>query len=210
MPTKTKTKSEARTRRTRRATVDPVVASVQRLYDKSAPLLICESIFFALAAVFMFMRPMVFMTVLTFAIGIGLVIFGLYRTIAGFVSSRAVGGGWLDVLFGLMNIVLGILFCIYPVGAAISVIYIFVILFLFKALRALIFAINMARARFGHYVFDIIMSIILVALAVLLLVYPLAGAVAVTFWLALTLLLYAGADLYMYFELRRLKKVVSD
>ncbi len=204
------TANKTKTSRARRATRNPAVQSVQRLYDRSAPLLIAESILFVIGAALMLFRPVSILTALTFVIGIGLVLFGLYRTIAGFVVSRPAGGGWLDVLFGLVNIVLGILFCVYPMSSMISLVYIFVALFLFKALRALIFAINMARAKFGHYVLDLILAIILVGLAIFLLFYPVAGAVAMIYYLAITLVLYAAADIYMYMELRRLKKQITE
>lgn len=207
---KTEKETKTKTVKAKRTKKNPVAASVKRLYNKSAPLLICEAILFALASGLILFKPVAVLTALTFVIGVGLIIFGLYRTIAGFVVSRNIGGGWIDVLFGLINIILGVLFCIYPVGSMISVVYIFVVLFLFKALRALVFAINMARAKFGHYVFDLIMAIILVGLAVLLLFYPVAGAVALIYYLAATLLLYAAADIYMYIELLRLKKQVTE
>ena len=158
----------------------------------------------------MVVKPVAILTALTLVIGIALILFGLYRTIAGFVVSRDVGGGWVDVLFGLVNIVLGVLFCIYPVGSIISLIYIFIVLFLFKSLRALIFSVNMIRAKFGHYWFDLIMSVILIALAIFLMVYPMAGAVVMVYYLAAVLLLYAAADVYMYIEILRLKKLADD
>lgn len=187
---------------------NPIASSIKRLYNKSAPLLVCEALLFGIAAVLMFIKPVAFLAVLTLIIGCALVVFGLYRTIAGFMTSRDFGGGWFDVLFGLVNVVLGILFCIYPVGSMISLAYIFIILFMFKSLRALIFAINMVRARFGHYWFDLVMALILTGVSIFLLFYPVIGAVAVVYYLAVALLLYAAADIYMYIELLRLKKLV--
>lgn len=116
-----KVKNSARVRRTNH---NPVAASVKRLYNKSAPLLICEALLFGVAAILMVFKPVAILTALTFVIGIALILFGLYRTIAGFVVSRDAGGGWVDVLFGLINVVLGVLFCIYPVGSVISLVYI--------------------------------------------------------------------------------------
>lgn len=202
-------KNTTKRRGTNRGHVNPMTAAVERMYNRSAPLLIAEAILFAVASVFMLMRPVAILTALTFVIGAALIVFGLYRTVAGFVVSRQIGGGWMDVLFGLVNILLGVVFCAYPVGSVISVVYIFVIMFLLKALHALVFAINMARAKFGHYVFDLIMALILVALAILLLVYPVAGAIAVVYYLAATLAFYAIANIYMYIELRRLKRVLA-
>ncbi len=210
MPKAKNAKSDVKNSKARQARVNPIAASVKRLYNKSAPLLICEALLFGIAAILMVVKPVAILTALTLVIGIALVLFGLYRTIAGFVVSRDVGGGWVDVLFGLVNIVLGVLFCIYPVGSIISLIYIFIVLFLFKSLRALIFSVNMIRAKFGHYWFDLIMSVILIALAIFLMVYPMAGAVVMVYYLAAVLLLYAAADVYMYIEILRLKKLADD
>lgn len=206
----TKQKKSRKQTRAEQVANNPVAHGVQRLYDRSAPLLLAEALLFLIAGAVMLWRPVGLLTVLTLVLGGALVLFGLYRTIAGFVASRGYGGGWLDVLFGLVNVGVGVLFCVYPLGSMISLIYVFVILFLFKALRTLVFAINMARVRFGHWVFNLIMSIILVGLAVLLLFYPTAGAVALVVYVAITLLMYAFADIYMFFELRKLKKVVAE
>ena len=192
------------------ANYNPIASSVRRLYNKSAPLLLCEALLFVVVAGMMLVWPVAVLTTLTFVIGVALILFGLYRTIAGFVVSRDVGGGWFDVVFGLVNVVLGVLFCIYPVGSVISLVYIFVALFMLRALLSLVFSINMVRARFGHYWVDLIVSLLLIALAIVLMVYPMAGAVAMVFYLAVMLILYAVADIYMYLEIRRLKKLVSD
>ncbi len=205
-----KTKSVKSRRTSRASNYNPIALSVKRLYNKSAPLLICEALLFGVAAILMVVKPVAILTALTFVIGIALVLFGLYRTIAGFVVSRDMGGGWFDVLFGLLTVVLGVLFCIYPVGSVAAVVYIFVILFALRAILSLIFSINMIRARFGNYWFDLIMSIILIALAVFLLFYPMAGAVVMVYYLAITLLLYAAADVYMYIEILKLKRLVND
>ena len=213
MPTSKSQKSKsvkAKSVRASRTPRNPIAASVKRLYNKSAPLLICEALLFGVAAILMVIKPVAILTALTLVIGVALVLFGLYRTIAGFVVSRDMGGGWFDVVFGLLTVVLGVLFCIYPVGSVAALVYIFVILFALRAILSLIFSINMIRARFGNYWFDLIMSIILIALAVFLLVYPMAGAVVMVYYLAITLLLYAAADVYMYIEILKLKRLVND
>ncbi len=189
---------------------DAIAASVEKLYNKSAPLLIAEALLLGIIAIFMAFKPLAVLTTLMFVLGCGLILFGLYRAIAGFVAARPYGGGWVDVIFGLVNVVLGVLFLVYPAGSMIALLYVFLVLFLFKALRALIFAINMARARFGHWVFDLVVALALCALAIALLFWPMAGAVAVVYWLAITMLFYAAADVYMFIELRQLKKAVDD
>lgn len=206
---KTSTRVKA-TRATRRTSANPIATSIKRLYNKSAPLLICEALLFGVVAVLMVLMPVTFLKALTVIVGVGLILFGLYRTIAGFVVSRDMGGGWFDVLFGLLGVVLGVLFCIYPASSAISLVYIFVVLFLFRSLLSLIFSVNMIRAKFGHYWMDLIISIILIALAVILLFYPMAGALVMVYYLAVALLLYAAADVYMYIEILRLKRLTAD
>ena len=89
---------------------NPVAHAVQRLYERSAPLLIVEAIVLAVAGVIMLWKPVDVLAVMTFVLGGVFILLGLYRTIAGFVSSRGYGGGWLDVVFGIMGVVIGVLF----------------------------------------------------------------------------------------------------
>ncbi len=201
---------KTKTVRARRTHSESMAASVGRIYQKSGAILLGEAFLFAAVAMIMAFRPISVLAVLTVVIGIALIIFGLYRTISGFVVSRNFGGGGLDVVFGIINVILGILFCVYPVGSIISITYIFVVLFLFKALRALVFAINMVRARFGHYWFDLIMAIILCAAAVALLVWPTVAPIAMIYYLAIMLLVYAASDVYMFIELWRLRRQIAD
>ena len=167
---------------------DYIESSVQRIYDKSAPMLLCESILFACIGGAMLANPMGILTIITFILGGALLVLGVYRTIAGFIASNDYGGGWLDVTFGFVGLL-----------------YIFIILFMVKAISALIFAINMVRVRFGHYVFNLIMAIILVGIATILLFNPLAGALAVVMVVACMLLIYALTDLYMFIQVKRFK-----
>lgn len=184
---------------------DYIADVVRRIYDKSAPMLLTEGLLFASIGIAMLVRPMGVLTVITYILGGALMLFGMYRTIAGFVASHDYGGGWLDVIFGLVNILLGMLFLMYPSGSIVGLMYIFILLFLAKAISVLIFAINMIRVRFGHYVFNLTMAIILVGIATFLLFNPLAGAIAIIITLALMLLLYSVTDLYMFIQVRKLK-----
>ncbi len=195
----------------RRRVTDPMVAYIQNIYNSSAPLLICEAVLLGVAAILMVFRPIAMLTMMTFVVGVALILFGLYRTVAGFTVSRSAGAGWLDVIFGLINVVLGVMFCAFPTGSFIGIMYIFIALFLFKGIKALVFGINMARARVGHYVLDIIFAIVLIVLAVALMFFPLVGAITLIYFMALSLLLYAAADIYMFIELLHLKRrVLAD
>lgn len=193
---------------TRRRVTDPMVAYIQNIYNSSAPLLICEAVLLGVAAVLMVFRPIAMLTMMTFIVGVALILFGLYRTVAGFTVARSAGAGSLDVIFGLINVVLGVLFCAFPTGSFLGIVYVFIALFLFKAIKALVFAINMARARVGHYVLDIIVAVLLIILAIALMFFPLVGAITLIYCMALALLLYAAADIYMFIELSHLKRRV--
>ena len=186
-----------------------IAAQIRRIYANSAPILIGQAILFAAIGVFMFARPMAVLTMLTFIIGAGLVVIGLWRACAGFVSTRGMAAV-LDVLFGLLNIILGVLFCIYPTDSIVGISYIFIILFFFNALRVLVFAINMARAQFGHYVFNLVLAVVLTFIAGALVFFPMATAVAIVYYMAIALILYAATDIYMFVELFRLKRLADD
>lgn len=204
-----KSSKPVRAKRVRRAPDNPVVASINRMYHKSAPLLIGEALLFVAAAAVLFIKPVLVLTVFTYIIGAALLIFGLYRMMSGFVATNDNAGG-IDVVFGLINIVLGLLFVVYPSGSLVSVAYIFVVLFFFKALRVLIFSINLARARYGHYWIILAAGLLLFALAVALFFFPLGTFIAMTYYLALLLLVYAVADVYMFISLKRLREFVED
>lgn len=207
--TKQKTASPGRGRRVKSAQVNPVVASINRMYRKGAPILVAESALFMVAAVVLFVKPVLVLTIFTYIIGVALLLFGLYRMMSGFVATNDSGGG-VDVVFGLISIVLGLLFVVYPSGSLVSVAYIFVILFFFKALRILIFAINLARARFGHYLITLAVAIVLFGLAIALFWFPLGTFIAMTYYLAVLLVVYAVADIYMFTELNKLRQLVTD
>ena len=193
-----------------RAPRHSVAASVNRMYRRGAPILIGEALLFIAAAAVLFIKPVLVLTIFTYIIGAALLMFGLYRMVSGFIMSNNDNGGGLDVVFGLINIVLGMLFIVYPSGSLVSVAYIFVVLFFFKALRVLIFAINLARAHFGHYFITLTAAVILFALAIALFFFPLGTFIAMTYYLAVLLIIYAVADVYMFIELNRLQQLVSD
>ena len=208
--TKQKSTKAVRAKRVKKEPRNSVAASVNRMYAKGAPLLIGEALLFIVAAVVLFVRPVLVLTIFTYIIGFALLIFGMYRMIGGFVLSNNNNGGGIDVVFGLINIVLGMLFVIYPSGSLVSVAYIFVVLFLFKALRVLIFAVNLARVRFGHYIVTLMAALALFALAVALLFFPLGTFIAMTYYLGVMLIIYAFADVYMFVELSKLRQIVSE
>jgi len=197
------------TRATKREPRDSVVSSVNRLYSKSAPILLFEALLFVATALVLFIKPVLVLTIFTYIIGLALMLFGLYRMICGFVATDTGVGGGIDVVFGVINIVLGLLFFVYPSGSLVSVAYICVILFFFKALRVLIFAINLARMRFGHYMIILGVAMLMFALAVALFFFPLGTFIAMTYYLAILLLVYAVADIYMFIELARLRHRIA-
>ena len=91
--TKQKSTKPVLATRVRRAPRNPIVASVNRLYHRGAPLLIGESLLFIAAALILFIKPVLVLTIFTYIIGFALLIFGLYRMISGFVATNNNGGG---------------------------------------------------------------------------------------------------------------------
>jgi hypothetical protein len=74
-----------------------------------------------------------------------------------------------------------------------------------QSVHSVIFAINLTRARFGHYVLNWVLSLILLAVAISLLFFPLAGAVLGVVIMAILLLVYAVADVYMFIQIYRMQ-----
>ena len=174
---------------------------IKRIYRNTAPLLVGEALLFTVAGVMMLVRPVEFLSTVTFIIGAVLVVFGLYRVSMVFVSNLGFGVGIYDVIFGLVALVLGIVFCVYPHGATVGIMYVFVVLFLLNSLRMLFFAINMLRIGFGYYRADLIAAIVMTVLSVGLLFCPMAFGSAMVICLAIYLIVYAIADVYMFWKL---------
>ena len=183
---------------------DLLQEKLQRLYNKSAPMLLFEAVLFAVFGVFMLIQPVGFLSVIVTLFAIVLMLIGFYRVVSGLVASQEYGGGWLDVLFGLFNIIIGVLFFAYPIGSVIGIMYLFVILFIVQSVHSVIFAINLTRARLGHYVLNLILSLVLLGVAISLLFFPLAGAVLGVVIMAILLIVYAIADFYMFIQIYRL------
>lgn len=181
-----------------------VKEKIQRMYNKSAPMLLFEAVLFAVFGVFMLMRPVGFLSVMVTVFAVVLMLIGFYRVVSGLVASQEYGGGWMDVLFGLFNIIIGVLFFAYPIGSVIGMIYLLVILFIVQSVHSLIFAINITRARLGHYVLNLILSLVLLGVAISLLFFPLVGAALGVMILAILLIVYAIADFYMFIQIYRL------
>ncbi len=185
-------------------------ALVNKLYHNTGPMLLVEAVLFAIMSVLMLIHPVEILSAVTFVIGCFLVLFGLYRVSMVFVSNLGLGVGSFDVFFGLVTLILGIVFLVYPRDAMIGIIYVFVVLFLLNALRMLFFAINMARVGFGHYMIDILVSILMICLSVILLFIPNVAVGIMVFFLAMILALYAVADVYMFWKLYRLRRDVRN
>jgi len=182
------------------------INTIERIFGHALPGMIGEAVVFIFVAIIMMIYPNEILTATTLVIGGFLIVFGLYRVAASFVSSRKTGFGALDVFLGLVSMVLGIVFCIYPTGIAMGVVYVFIVLFLLNALRLLFFAVNLARARFGNYKRDLIFAGILVFVAFILLVLPNLATGVLVWLLALYLLLFGVADIYMFIKLLRIKR----
>ena len=185
-----------------------LIRLAKRVYRHTAPLLLGEAILFIIVALLMMIKPVEILSMVTFIVGAVLVIFGLYRTSMVFVSTQGLTAGTFDVFFGLVTFVLGVIFCIYPYGATVGVIYIFVVMFLMNALRLLFFAVNVARARIGHHIADVAVAICLVILALSLLFMPNLAIGVLVWFLAIYLLCYAAADIYMFVRLVQMKRMI--
>ena len=182
----------------------------KRVYRHTAPLLLGEAVSFIIIALLMMINPVEILSAVTFVVGALLVLFGLYRVSMVFVSTQGFTAGTFDVFFGLVTFILGVVFCIYPYGATVGVIYIFIVMFLMNALRLLFFAINVARARIGHHIADIVVSGVLVILALSLLFMPNLAIGILVWFLAIYLLLYAAADIYMFVRLQQMKRMIRN
>ena len=89
----------------------------RRLYTKSTHVLLGEALVFALVGVLLLFSPVGFLTGIMMVLGGALALFGVFRLVSGIMATREYGGGAMDILFGIMNLVIGLLFFAYPTGS---------------------------------------------------------------------------------------------
>lgn len=183
---------------------------INRIYHNTAPLLVGEALVFTIVAILMMLNPSSFLSAITFIIGGVLILFGLYRLSMVFVSNLGFGVGAFDVFFGLVTMILGIIFCVYPNGATLGIIYVFIVMFFLNALKMLFFAINMRRVGFEHHFTDLVAAVVMVCLSLLLLFIPNLAIGVLAWCLAIYMLLYAVADVHMFLKLFRLRRMMRN
>ncbi|MBN1324983.1 MAG: DUF308 domain-containing protein [Alphaproteobacteria bacterium] len=176
----------------------------QKSYNKTSSFLLIEAILFGFAALFIFIKPVQILTSLTFIFGMILTFFGLYQTITG-INEKKASGKNMHLVFGIINLILGLIFFIAPSGAMITIVYVLAIMFFVKAIKSLILSIKLYKAKAGNYKFEVIMSSIMVFLSSFVLFFPRFGIVTFMYYIGIMLTLYAIADIRMYKNLSNLK-----
>jgi uncharacterized membrane protein HdeD (DUF308 family) len=176
----------------------------QKSYNKTSSFLLIEAILFGFAALFIFIKPVQILTSLTFIFGMILTFFGLYQTITG-INEKKASGKNMHLVFGIINLMLGLIFFIAPSGAMITIVYMLAIMFFVKAIKSLILSIKLYKAKAGNYKFEVIMSSIMVFLSSFVLFFPRFGIVTFMYYIGIMLTLYAIADIRMYKNLSNLK-----
>ncbi|MBO4745875.1 MAG: DUF308 domain-containing protein [Alphaproteobacteria bacterium] len=182
---------------------------IDRIYRNTVPLLIIEAVLFTVVAIFLMAWPVAILNAMTFVMGGVFIILGLYRISMVFVSNIGFGIGALDVFSGFVTMILGIVFCVYPRGATLGMIYVFLVMFLLIALRMLFFAMNMIRIGFEHYWIDMWGAVGMTVITLILLFLPNLAMGILVWCVAVYLLLYAASDMYMFFKLLRLRRAIK-
>ncbi len=183
------------------------VKKIKGLHKRTASFLLIESILFGLAALFIFVKPVEILTSLAFIFGLVLTVIGLYQSITGiFIKDKNTAGRNLTIAFGIVNVILGLLFLLQPSGALYAIVYAFAILFFVKSIKSLIFSIKLYKEKIGNYVIDIVISGVMLFLSSLILFFPELGLITFMYYIGIMFSVYAIADAHMYMEFLKLKE----
>ena len=177
-----------------------------KFHKKTESFLLMESILFGLAALLIFIKPITILTSLAFIFGIFLAIIGLYQISSGFKSNnKNNSANNLTIAFGIMNLVLGLVFLLQPSGALYTIIYVFAILFFIKSIKFFIFSLKLYKAKSGKHLIDIIISGIMLLLSVVVLFFPEISLVTFMYYIGFMFLVYAVSDARMYAAFMKIK-----
>ena len=111
-------------------------------------------------------------------------------------------GGGSSILWGVVQIICGILAISLPLGTSIALVLILAWVILFAGIAHLIFAFHGKST--GALLWQLLVAVVYLSAGVYMLIHPLLGVLSLTLVLAVFLLFEAAVELALYFRIRRI------
>lgn len=117
-----------------------------------------------------------------------------YSRFRGFFSRS-----WATLISGILDIIIGILFlCSYDVGA-LTIAYLFAVWFLIDSIVGIVFAWHLKGISNGYFIFNLILNILSLIVAVLLIFNPAIAILSLIWLVAFWLLIFGINEIVLAF-----------
>lgn len=131
-------------------------------------------------------------------------LFGILSILQGFVWLAGYARfrdffdlSWVTIISGVLDIIIGILFLAsYDIGG-LTIAYLFAVWFLIDSIVGIVFAWHLRDFNRGYFIFDLIMNILSVIIAIFLILNPVIAALSLIYLVAFWLLVFGINEIVM-------------
>lgn len=184
------------------------VQFLKKMISKHSNILIIEGILFLLLSILMIAHPTQTMFVIIAALGVIVTVFGVYYLVRTLIQKNNDRSTVLDIIFSMINILLGIVLIVFPQLSFSVFITFLAIVFLVRGIYFFVMSIDLFRYDTSSGVIGIVVSLLSILLFAFVVFYPIAAAYAATFYIAISLIVYALTDFVLAWRAKRLQKVL--
>lgn len=153
--------------------------------------------------IFMLANPAITYEVMTLLLGLALLIFGVIEMIVGIFNKNLFVSRAAVIIGAVLNMVLGVLLAANPGIAALTLPLILGMWMLYQSFMIINYASDLRRYKVNGYGITLFCGIILLILAVLILLRPIAvGMMTVLIYIALSFIIYGLSEILSALRLR--------
>lgn len=169
-------------------------------------ILLIEGFLLLAVSVFMFMKPVSSMTILVSTFGIVMTAFGLYLIIKTILNKNVIFGITVNILLGVSNLIFGIFLLMNPTLSFTALVFIAALAFIVRSIYLLVVSIKLSSVDSKGGIYGIILAIMSLVLSLFIMFYPMDGAIAVLYYLAICLIFYAITNFVLFFKILGVQK----
>jgi len=175
--------------------------------SKLSQISIVTSLAFIVVGLFLIIKPATTLSMISYVLGIVILVNGIVNLIKYFSNREKVNLYDFGLIFGILNVIIAIIFISKPSMIASIIPLILGIWILVNGIIKLQFAINLRNQPKSNWVYSAVISGISILLGLFLVLNPFKGAVVITRIIGGILVGYAILDLL---QTREIKKVIKD
>lgn len=176
-----------------------------KAFTKHSNSLITEGVLLLILSVLMLISPTTALFFLVATLGVAFTVFGIYYLIKSSFSKDPDRSKFLDIIFSLMPLGLGIILILFPQLSFSVFVTLIAAVFFIRSLYFFVMSIDMINADTFSGILGIFVSLVSLLLAGVIIIYPITAAYAITIYLGISLLFYAISDIVIGYRIKKLK-----